>query len=186
MPCIGGLTTGVLALGYPEILYQVRAVSVCFVFQLSVCGSASGVLALGYPEILYQVRIGCVQLSNCGSVSRVLALGYPELMYQACIVYRGLSASWDGPAVGCQAGGGLHWAARLVRTSCTCPSGPALLLGFDNVNNTLPFPWAPLPSASVSHLSILPVFLCRALTTSTTSCPPMARTPRAFSSKLWS
>ena len=24
MPCIGGLTTGVLALGYPEILYQVR------------------------------------------------------------------------------------------------------------------------------------------------------------------
>lgn len=25
MPCIGGLTTGVLALGYPEILYQVLA-----------------------------------------------------------------------------------------------------------------------------------------------------------------
>lgn len=24
MPCIGGLTTGVLALGYPEILYQVK------------------------------------------------------------------------------------------------------------------------------------------------------------------
>lgn len=46
MPCIGGLTTGVLALGYPEILYQVRIGCV----QLPFCGSVILLLALGYPE----------------------------------------------------------------------------------------------------------------------------------------
>lgn len=41
MPCIGGLTTGVLALGYPEILYQARqcAFAVCVVCD-GLCSAA--------------------------------------------------------------------------------------------------------------------------------------------------